>query len=512
MTSTNRTIGYVLTTILVLGAILWGANYWVTGRIKSILDQKVEAGNLTYETFGGNIFTNQMRLGQVRWIDDGSDPRSNIWSFSQVNVSGIDFISYIFHNEINIDKITLSAPDANLYKQIPDSLDQTVEPEKPPTATASVFIKQLEMTEGNLLLTGKDSSQSLLTGQIPFLLIEDIVIDSSTRDHSVPFNYSGYKLTGHEISYRLSDLYHLKVRNLDASDDQLVLDSLEIISPYDKLEFQNHVPYEKAWLKLLVPKIELSGSDIDYLSDTFVLSATKVNLHKADLNIYKDNRQPPNPFFKPLYSRMIRELPVKLSIDSISIVDSDINFQVRTKDEPPPGIVYFQRVNGTISNLNNMGMGQSDFRRTIVFAETEFMGKAPLELNWSFDISNPRDSFLVSGHLSRVTDEEINYFVTPTINIETEGAVDKLAFNFAGNNEYATGDMYIDYDTFQINLLKKDGTSRQAWISKVLNFFLNNKLDSVVEKKGLTVERVQTKSFWHFLWGMVREGTLETIK
>src|SRR5690606_36939101 len=413
MKSPNRTIGYVLTTIVGLGAILWGANYWVTGRIKSILDQKVEAGNLSYETFGGNIYTNQMRLGQVRWIDDGSDPRSNIWSFGQVIVSGIDFIRYIFHNEINIDKITLSTPDANLYKQIPDSLDQPAEPKKPPTASASVFIKRLEMTEGNLLLTGKDSSQSILSGQIPFLRLEDIRIDSTTIGQSLPFNFAAYKISGHQLSYRMGDLHYLKVRNLNASDDQLVLDSLEIASPYDKLEFQAHIPFEKAWINLLIPKIELSGSDMDFLSDTFVLSAKQVNLHKADLNIYKDNRQPPCPFFNTLYSRMIRELPVKLSIDSISIVDADINFQLRAKEEPPPGIVYFQRVNGTISNLNNTEMGQPDFRRTIVFAETKFMGKAALELNWSFDISNLRDSFLVSGHLSRVTDEEINYFVTP---------------------------------------------------------------------------------------------------
>ena len=508
----NRTIGYILTIMVGIGAIMWTANYWVTNRIKSMLDQQVAAGNLRYESFSGNIFTNQVRLQQVRWLTEGSTPRSDSWSFDQVYVSGFDFFNYIINDEIILNKITLSTPDAILYKHSRDSLDQTAQTEKPRTTTANIFIKQLELTDGNLLLIGKDTSQSILSGQIPFLRLEDIRIDSTTIGQSLPFNCAAYKISGHQLSYRMSDLYDLKVRNLDASDDQLVMDSLEIESPYDKREFQNHVPYEKAWLNLLVPKIELAKTRMDINTDTIGFSAEMASLYEAQLNIYKDNRQPLNPHFKPLYSKMLRELPIKINIDSVQILDADINFQVQTKEEPPPGIVYFQNVDGTIYHLSNTGMDQPNFQETQVYARTNFMGKANFELDWSFDVRDLRDAFLVSGKLSRVSDEEINYFVTPTINIETEGAIEQLAFNFAGNNTSALGDMYVNYDDLRINLLKKDGTRRHPWISGIINFILNNRLDGPVEEKGLTVERVQTKSFWHFLWAMVREGSLETVK
>lgn len=508
----NRTIGYILIIIVGLGAIMWGANYWVTSRIKSALDQKVEAGNLSYESLSVNIYSNRASLHQVRWVQEKSGTPSNIWSLSQVGVSGFGVIKYLFHHEITLDRIIITTPDVTLYKQTSDTLEQHPKPEEFLGAPPKLFIKQLEITDGRIQILEKDSTQSILTAQVPFLQMDAIRMDSTTRDHPIPFAYTGYAFSGHSIDYRMSELYNLKVKHMESGGDQLVLDSLEIVSPYDKLEFQAHIPFEKAWVNLLIPKVELVNPEIGYHTDTIGISATTANLHRANLDIYKDNRQPHNPIFKPLYSRMLRQLPIKLAMDSVKIMDADINFQVRTTEEPPPGIVYFRNVNGTISHLNNTGMGEPDFQETTVYATTKFMDKADFELNWSFDIRDSRDAFLVSGNLSRITDHEINYFVTPTINIETVGAINQLAFNFAGNNDAATGDTYLDYDALRIYLLKKDGSARHRWISGIINFILNHRLDGPVEEKGLTVERVQTKSFWHFLWAMVREGSLETVK
>lgn len=497
--------------LIIIGAGLWGANLWVESKVRSFLDQKVEKGKLQYESLTANIFTAQASIKNVQWTDPKTSHKPKKITFSQLEVSNFSFAKYVLSKEIEIGKIQLEKPQVTFYPPGTDTLDlQQIAKEK--TSFKEVLIRDIEIKNGTFQYFKEDTTQSTLSFHIPNLTMEDIRIDSTTlAQQSIPFQYGKYDLSANSFFYRMSDLYDLEVKSVVATNNHINLDSLYIKSPYSKYKFQSHIPHEKAWVNLGIPKIEVADSDWDLNQDTIAFSATNVKLTDADLYLYKDNRLADNPYFKPLYSRLIRNLPVKLDVDSVDITNAIITFQMQTKKDPPPGNVYFREVNGRIANVTNIGMDKPKFPKTVISADARFMKESRIHLDWSFDISNPRDDFVVSGTLSRIEADGINYFIKPALNISAEGAIDRLAFNFAGNNAIATGDMYIKYDALRINLLKKDGTKRSRWISAILNFILRNRLNGPVEKKGLKVKRVQTKSFWNYLWEMVKEGTLKTI-
>lgn len=503
-----RTTQIMLLVIVGLGVLFWGANFWVKYKIKSLLDQQVEQGHLFYDSFEVNIFTNRAGLKNIHWIQQKSDLVHDIYSAAELTASGFNFIKYLNANKIHFNHLLISNAEIELVKIVRDTLQIDNQEASTATKTMDLSFGVLELHQTKIHQVDQNSKDTLFSAQIPSFQMEEVQLDRKTIHQPIPIRYSDYEVVAHTVFYRLSDLFNLSIGRLNSRDSLTVLENLEIKSPYEKLEFSSHIPFEKAWLDLMIPKVELTHFGMDHARDSLEFSAESIRLMNAQLDIYKDNRLPDYPNFKPLYSRLIRELPIKISVDSTHIIDTDIKFQLQTKEEPPPGMIYFEKINAHIAHLNNTG----SYPPTSVLAQTQFMGDAKFEMTWSFNSRSPNDEFEISGILYRLKDEDINHFVTPALNIATEGAINKLAFNYNGNNHIARGDMYVDYDALRIHLLKKDGTSRHRWISGILNFILRNKLDGAVEEKNLTVERIQTKSFWHYLWAMVREGTLETIK
>lgn len=502
-----RNIAIITGVAIGIGVLLVGVNKWVEKKLQSKLDEKVEEGSLRYESLSVNLFTNQFSIRMPHWTDYKNNTKTKEISAHQVNVSNISYRQFLFNGVIQIENIDVINPKADFYPRQVDTILSGKEKKE----FKNILIGNLNLENGSVRYFKQDTIQQTLYCQIPQLSINKIRIDSSTILQAIPFQYETYFFESDSFMYRMNDLYDLAVKKFSGEEGRLSLDSLQIIPRYTKYEFQAHIPYQKARVDLCIPRTELSNINWILDRDSLEFSASEIKLIGADLSLYKDNRLKEYPYTKPLYSKMIRNLPLKVDIDSIHVIDGALTFQLRTKKEPPPGNVYIQNINATIAHVTNIDLNRSDFPRTNVSADALFMKESKIHLDWSFDINNKSDAFKVSGTLSRISENGINYFLTPALNVAADGAIDRLAFNFAGNNLLSTGDVYINYDALRINLLKKDGTKRRRWINSVLNFLLRKKLDGATEKKGVQVKRTQNKSFWDYLWEMVKEGTIKSI-
>ena len=510
MKNAAKYIGVIAGILAVTGILLWGINKWVEIKIQSKLDGLVEEGRFSYESLSVNLYTRQFSIRMPRWTGYKNNAKTNDIKAHQVNISNISYYQFLFKGILQIENIDVINPEADFYPPQPDTIlsNQSQEKKK---EFKNIFIGNLNLENGALQYFKQDTIQQTLYCQVPQLRLNQIKIDSNTIRQSIPFHYDNYSIESDSLYFRMNDLYDLAIKKFSATEGQLSLDSLQIIPRYGKYEFQAHIPYQKARVDLCIPRTEFSNTNWILDRDSIEFSASRIALTGADLSLYKDNRLKDYPFTKPLYSKMIRDLPIKIDVDSIFVIDGALTFQLRAKKEPPPGIVYFQNINGTIANVTNVDMGRVDFPKTTISADARFMKESNIHFDWSFNINNKADDFKISGNLSRISEQGINYFLTPALNVSAEGAINQLAFNFAGNNTFATGDVFINYDALRIHLLKKDGSKRRRWISSILNFLLRNKLNGPVEKRDVKVERVQNKSFWNFLWEMVKEGTVKSI-
>ena len=106
----------------------------------------------------------------------------------------------------------------------------------------------------------------------------------------------------------------------------------------------------------------------------------------------------------------------------------------------------------------------------------------------------------------------MNSFLRPTMNVEVEGIIKDLQYDFRGNGYNASGNMKLEYEDFKLIVLQSDGTEKNNFLSGIANIFINNDGSSeTLDHKELLVERDRTKSFWNYLWLCIREGALKSF-
>jgi hypothetical protein len=231
-----------------------------------------------------------------------------------------------------------------------------------------------------------------------------------------------------------------------------------------------------------------------------------------DLELYRDKQVKDDTRYKAMYSKTIRELPIKLKLDTIKLSNSEIKYEERVKADRKPGMVNFTELNASIYNLTNMGMNNSDFPTTNIDVETLFMGEANLKVDWNFDISNKADFFRISGNLDRISAQAINQFLKPALNVAAQGEIQDMQFDYSGNKNKASGQMKLVYTDFKVKVLKKDGEEKSGFLSALANLIINNDATSEERtQKDITATRTKTKSFWNYLWKMVRNGALKSF-
>ena len=162
--------------------------------------------------------------------------------------------------------------------------------------------------------------------------------------------------------------------------------------------------------------------------------------------------------------------------------------------------------------LDNNTSKNDGGKLTTANISTNFMGTSQLNVNWQFDINNLNDTFNIKGEAKQVSADAMNMFFVPAVNVKAIGTLNELYFNYSGDKNDALGDMRIDYSTFKVEVLRKDGSSKNRLLSGIVNLFLdNNEKDGRVTKQDVSVTRDKTKSFWNYFWLCIRNGALQSL-
>ncbi len=186
-------------------------------------------------------------------------------------------------------------------------------------------------------------------------------------------------------------------------------------------------------------------------------------------------------------------------------------YEERAEGTKKIGKVLLENLNATIKDINNTSKNDGG-KLTTANISTNFMGTSQLNVNWQFDINNLNDTFNIKGEAKQVSADAMNMFFVPAVNVKAIGTLNELYFNYSGDKNDGLGDMRIDYSTFKVEVLRKDGSSKNRLLSGIVNLFLdNNEKDGRVTKQDVSVTRDKTKSFWNYFWLCIRNGALQSL-
>lgn len=222
------------------------------------------------------------------------------------------------------------------------------------------------------------------------------------------------------------------------------------------------------------------------------------------LKVFRDKRQPFVKKNKLLPIAQLRELPFKLTIDSLKIRKSYASYEEFAEGSAEAGSVYFDNLYASLYNINNTSKTGS----TKLQAKATLFGKGNVEIFVDFPLETSKRSTIL-GSVGNFSMPEINSMLTPSTNIKVQsGEMEKLSFNFSFNAVRSDGEIELNYHDLKLVIFKEgeeneDDPEKDNLKTFIMNTFIfrtNMDEDLPEEKRTGTISylRDNNRSIFNF--------------
>ena len=496
---------YSFVGLAVLLGMVFLANKMLEKQIKAGIEKELINSNVTYKDISVDIISGSSVVANPK-LKLGSATISS----EELSVIDLDYKEYFTNKKIVFDRIVFKKPEILITQS--DTLNKPKEENSKKDFEEDIKIRHLVIQEGRLKIAENDTVKEDLYISLKNMDIYDLHITENTLKNKIPFNFREVSIQSDSLFYSLDPEHDLQIKNLHLDKGALVINDLRIIPKFNKVDFDKRQKLEKDRFELVVPKITMRGFSWGFNGDKLQLESNSTTFANADFKIYRNKLLPDDNSIKPLYSQKLRELETKLKFDTIQISNASLDYEEKSVAGKPPGKVNFSNMDVTIANVTNLNMESENFPLTSIKAKSRFMGESNLNFNMEFDIRDPKEKFNFSGNLTGISGDAMNSFLRPALNVEVEGKISSMFFNFYGNDDNALGDTRLQYHDFKIEVLRKDGVRKNKVLSGLANLILKKDVSNKkMEQQNISAIRDKTKSFWNFLWLCIRNGALKSF-
>jgi len=461
-------------------------------------------GVVLYEDLELNLFRGSVHLKNVDWRSNKNESQVKIPHLKVVDVS---YYALLFNDQIKIANVSLSAPHIFLHQKTDSTPTDSTKKEK--EFEKEIVVKKVEVDEGSFVFK-KDTLEKLNVSSFKFEM-DKLLSNKEVRKEDVPFNYENYDLNARNFYLDMNNLQKLKIKKLDISNKSISFRELHMMPKHTKEKYIEHISYEKDWMDLKIEELIINEYNLD-LGGRKRFSSPLIKIQKLNFDIFRDKTVKDDVREKDMYSKMVRDLDFGIHIDSIHIASSYLRYGEQLQKPGPPATIFFEDFNVGVSNVTNLDLEREDFPYTNVEIKTQFMGKSALNFNWSFKVNDTLDRFTVKGSGYGISDTSVNSFFTPAYNMEAEGGVEEVYYNFSGNRHVASGDIKLEYEKFKLHILKKDRERKNKILSFLANIVVKNSSKTGGVSKNIgQVKRDKTKSFWNYFWSCLEAGLKKVL-
>jgi len=503
----------VLFILLILGSAIYFCTRietYATALLKESLPSYVimKQGELTVNIFKGDISVKEIDL---KLIDKGDTIQYAFIRIGQVNIDGFSYWEYFVNNRIDVNKIRIIDPYCTIYPSLKMSKSDTIEGAIT-KLNKLIVLDYFELKNGYFIIMqdNLDSMKLKISGLD--IDVFDMKYDTTISGNKIPFTYDRINIGSSNVIVDLGPFEKLEMDRISGKDNCITVSNLSIRSKYSKSELLSHLAQEREHLSIEIPDIQLDSMRYGFIENKFYLIASTLKISDAKLIVHLDKRLKDRTKIKPMYSKVIRELPFDLKIDSTFLVNSIIAYEEKKDITVKEGVIYFDKLNAEIANISNV---YPTGELTRIHANAQIMGESNVELDWSFDVNDEQDAFTIAGSASDFDASAVNQFLDANIKTTATGQVDQLYFTAFGNDKHAKGDMKIKYNNLKLEVQKNDRSGKHEIKSWVGNLLVNSGRSNDEEgyRHGkISVDRNRQKSFFNFLWLNVKDGLRNSVR
>lgn len=509
-----RTIIISIVSVLALIIIAnLGLNFWISKKLPGIINSKNDSAyhivysDLTVSLLQRNIVATDIVLVPKNALDSKVTLPGLYAKVPLVQIRDFHIYDLIFTDRIKARSINISSPEVILYQPTEKALNdrksirsKVVEP-----FNKLVLVSEVVLNEGDFRIVKIDDQQSILHVANISFTVDGIAINDDILQQTIPLSFGKYEVSYDSLYYKPNAVYELRSGKLTTVNDALEVENITYLPKVNRAQFVKNLPAEKDLFTLKAKKLNIDSLHWGYKQANFFFDAKEVKLTEPAANIYRPKMPPDDLTKKPMYSKLLRDIPFHLNVDKLSILHGTIEYEEEKTTEAGAGLLSFNGFNMTAYNINS-GFKRSKLPDVAINIKCKFMNTSSMTVKWSFNVLDKSEAFKFRGSIMQLPAEKLTPFIKPYMNVTADGMLDKVYFNYAGNDVMAKGDFALEYEDLKVNVLRKDREKKNKFVSAVANLFIKKDTKERIKETSVEVERLQDKSFFNLLWRTTADG------
>ncbi|MFH6964346.1 hypothetical protein ACHRVK_18310 [Flavobacterium plurextorum] len=505
------TIGVISLFVLVILTNI-SLNYWIKKQLPIIIHEKNKtAYNINYEKVEVSLFSRNI-YAQTLLVSPKNEPKDSknglFSKIESVTIKHFNIWDLAFRDIIQAESIIINKPRVILYKKGEKLLNdnksiktQIIEPFRKIIAVSNIYLN-----DGTVDVVSLDTEKPILSIKKIILKLEGILLTDATLKQKIPLQYKTYALVIDSLFYRPNAFYHINIGKISTEKNFLKINNFSHLPQFNRREFIKRLDQEKDIYTLKFDSAQVQKMNWGFKNDRFFFKANSVVINHFDANIYRGKMPKDDLSKKYLYNHLLRNIKFPLQIDTLQVLKSKLVYEEEIDFAKGPGVLNFDKFNLQAVNLKS-GFGWKKTDDVKIKVKCLFMKNSPLDVDWSFNVLDKKDSFHIQGVISNFNVAAMGQFSKPYMNASFTGNFNKYRFDFYGNDNISKGNASLDYDDLKVKLYKKEKPEKEAKLkSAIANLLVKNDSKDKAKTADIEIERIQEKSFYNFLWRSIAES------
>jgi len=443
-------------------------------------------------------------------INELNIKRSAFNSLGKLDVSNVDIKIKKISNKVK-EKLTIEEFQLNNPKFVQTPAPKNTKKSSEPSKLNDVIeIKKVTVSNAQYILLDKSKKFNQLAVSNLNLHLSNIKVDDKTVLSKIPFVYSEPKLTTGNVHYDSGKDYAITIKAAEIKQANATIKGFKMNPKMSRKQHTAKLKYAADYYNLDADLLQLKNYSWGFNAhDEFFINFKEIALNNLNAHIYRNVTLPINPRENFLFSKKLRNLKFPFHLETLKIKNSSLTYEEESATSANPGKLTFTNINITASNLYS-GYRRTSGAKTQINVNTKFMHQGDLVASWQFDIMDSQDRFNINGELKNFPAVAMNPFLKPYLRVQANGTIDRMSFNFSGNNSTATGDYAMNYKNLKMTLFNKENQERKL-LSAAANMVVRTDTDGFKKVEIKPVERIKEKSFFNFLWQCIMQGLKQTV-
>lgn len=338
-----------------------------------------------------------------------------------------------------------------------------------------------------------------------------------------PNAFTSTEIDAHKIAlnfYPAQDQFRFGMLHISLPDSELTVDSIKYHSLLDDEQFFAKSQFKQTRYRIDIPKINIAGFDYPGLLRGKIYSARSIDIHDifADILVNMDKPYDKNSKNPQMLNEVIASIKEIIKVDSLKIINGQLNYSERFSIGAAPGIVTFNKANVSVSGISN---DTTHPDTAVVHGEGLFMNSGTMKVDMTIPLASKDFSLKYSGSLSTMDVTVLNSFIEAGEHQRIKsGILHSASFNVNVNSGYASGTLDVIYKDLSMAILDEKTGSDKGIFNQILSFYgkvFVIRGSNIPDEDGLMkigeikYARKPTDYYFNFLWFALRGAVADVL-